>query len=146
MEVGRLTTEIRTDIPSDRVLSQDPEPGVEIQPGEAVDLVVSVGPEAKQVPVAVGLTQEEALNRLRNEGFQNIEIYTIKTNDYDVGVVAEQEPEAGSPLEPNNVVVIRVSDGRVSDLIPNNLVGRDRSVIDEPVSYTHLTLPTILRV
>ena len=131
LEVGRLTTEIRTDIPSDRVLSQDPEPGVEIQPGEAVDLVVSVGPEAKQVPVAVGLTQEEALNRLRNEGFQNIEIYTIKTNDYDVGVVAEQEPEAGSPLEPNNVVVIRVSDGRVSDLIPNNLVGRDRSVIDD---------------
>ena len=53
------------------------EPGAEIQPGEAVDLVVSVS-EAKQVPVAVGLTQEEALNRLRNEGFQNIEIYTIK--------------------------------------------------------------------
>ena len=40
LEVGRLTTEIRTDIPSDRVLSQDPEPGAEIQPGEAVDLVV----------------------------------------------------------------------------------------------------------
>ena len=99
LEVGRLTTEIRTDIPSDRVLSQDPEPGAEIQPGEAVDLVVSVGPEAKQVPIAVGLTQEEALNRLRNEGFQNIEIYTIKTNDYDLGVVAEQEPEAGSALE-----------------------------------------------
>ncbi len=131
LEVGRLTTEIRTDIPSDRVLSQDPEPGAEIQSGEAVDLVVSVGPEAKQIPVAVGLTQEEALNRLRNEGFQNIEIYTIKTNDYDVGVVAEQEPEAGSALEPNNVVVIRVSDGRVSDLIPNNILGRDRSEIDE---------------
>ena len=130
LEVGRLTTEIRTDIPSDRVLSQDPEPGVEIEPGEAVDLVVSVGPEAKQVPVAIGLTQEEAVNRLQNEGFQNIEIYTIKTNDYDVGVVAEQEPEAGSPLEPNNVVVIRVSDGRISDIIPN-IVGRDRSEIDE---------------
>ena len=130
LEVGRLTTEIRTDIPSDRVLSQDPEPGVEVEPGEAVDLVVSVGPEAKQVPVAIGLTQEEAVNRLQNEGFQNIEIYTIKTNDYDVGVVAEQEPEAGSPLEPNNVVVIRVSDGRISDIIPN-IVGRDRSEIDE---------------
>ena len=130
LEVGRLTTEIRADIPSDRVLSQDPEPGVEIEPGEAVDLVVSVGPEAKQVPVAIGLTQEEAVNRLQNEGFQNIEIYTIKTNDYDVGVVAEQEPEAGSPLEPNNVVVIRVSDGRISDIIPN-IVGRDRAEIDE---------------
>ena len=124
LEVGRLTTEIRTDMPSDRILSQNPEPGSEIEPGEAVDLVVSVGPEAKQVPVAVGLTQEEALNRLQNEGFQNIEIYTIKTNDYDFGVVAEQEPEAGSAMEPNNVIVIRVSDGRISDIIPN-LVGRD---------------------
>ncbi len=124
LEVGRLTTEIRTDIPSDRVLSQTPLPGTEIEPGEAVDLVVSVGPEARQVPVAVGLTQEEALNRLQNEGFQNIEIYTIKTNDYDLGVVAEQEPEAGSALEPNNVVIIRVSDGRISDVIPN-LIGRD---------------------
>jgi len=130
LEVGRLTTEIRTDIPSDRVLSQNPEPGVEIEPGETVDLVVSVGPESREVPVTVGLTQEEALNRLQNEGFQNIEIYTIKTNDYDVGVVAEQEPEAGSALEPNNVVVIRVSDGRVSDLIPN-IVGRNRSEINE---------------
>ena len=130
LEVGRLTTEIRTDIPSDRIISQTPEPGSEIKIGEAVDLVVSVGPEAKQVPVAVGLTQEEAINRLQNEGFQNIEIYTIKTNDYDLGVVAEQEPEAGSALEPNNAIIIRVSDGRISDVIPN-LIGRNRSEIDE---------------
>ena len=76
------------------------------------------GLKRSKFQLLLGLTQEEAVNRLQNEGFQNIEIYTIKTNDYDLGVVAEQEPEAGSALEPNNVVVIRVSDGRVSDLIP----------------------------
>ena len=130
LEVGRLTTEIRTDIPSDRILSQDPEPGTELEPGETVDLVVSVGPEAKQVPIAVGLTQEEAVNRLNNEGFQNIEIRTIKTNDYDLGVVAEQEPESGAYLDPNKFIILRVSDGRISDVIPN-LVGRDK---DEAIS------------
>ncbi|GIR38186.1 MAG: hypothetical protein CM15mP49_35710 [Actinomycetota bacterium] len=42
-------------------------------------IVISVGPESIQVPIVVGLTQEEAFNRLQNQGFVNIEVRRIKT-------------------------------------------------------------------
>ena len=100
LQVGRITTEVRNDVPSDRVLSQFPLQGTELEEGETVALVISVGPESIQVPIVVGLTQEEAFNRLQNQGFVNIEVRRIKTNEYDAGVVAEQEPEASSFIEP----------------------------------------------
>ncbi len=73
LQVGRITTEVRDDVPSDRVLSQFPLQGTELEEGETVALVISVGPESIQVPIVVGLTQEEAFNRLQNQGFVNIE-------------------------------------------------------------------------
>ena len=131
LQIGRITTEIRDDVPSERVLSQFPSQGIELEEGETVDLIVSVGPESIQVPIVVGLRQEEALNRLQNQGFVNIEIRKIKTNEYDAGVVAEQEPEASSFIEPASILSLRIADGRISDLIPN-LAGQTLSVaLDE---------------
>ncbi len=130
-EVGRITTEVRDDLPSDRVLSQYPQQGTELEPGQTIDLIVSVGPDSIAIPIVVGLTQEEALNKLNNQGFQNIEIRKLKTNEYDEGVVAEQEPEPSSLLEPSGVIVIQVADGRVSDIIPN-LTGQTlNNAVDE---------------
>ena len=119
LQVGRITTEIRDDVPSDRVLSQTPTQGTELEEGETVNIIVSVGPESIQVPVVVGLTQEEAFNKLQNQGFVNIEIRKIKTNEYDQGVVAEQDPEASSFIEPTSIIGLRIADGRISDRIPN---------------------------
>ena len=127
LQVGRITTEVRNDVPLDRVLSQFPLQGTELEEGETVALVISVGPESIQVPIVVGLTQEEAFNRLQNQGFVNIEVRRIKTNEYDAGVVAEQEPEASSFIEPTTLIGLRIADGRISDLIPN-LTGQPLSI------------------
>ena len=117
--IGRITTEVRDDVPSDRVLSQNPSQGTELEPGDTIDIIVSVGPESISLPIVVGLTQEEALNKLNNDGFLNIEIKKLKTNEYDIGVIAEQEPEANSRLEPSGVITLQVADGRISDNVPN---------------------------
>ena len=104
-------------------LRQSPQPnptqGTELEEGETVNIIVSVGPESIQVPAVVGLTQEEAFNKLQNQGFVNIEIRKIKTNEYDQGVVAEQDPEASSFIEPTSIIGLRIADGRISDRIPN---------------------------
>ena len=113
--------------PRIEVLSQFPLQGTELEEGETVALVISVGPESIQVPIVVGLTQEEAFNRLQNQGFVNIEVRRIKTNEYDAGVVAEQEPEASSFIEPTTLIGLRIADGRISDLIPN-LTGQPLSI------------------
>ena len=117
--IGRITTEVRDDVPSDRVLSQNPQQGTELEPGDTIDIIVSVGPESISLPIVVGLTQEEALNKLNNDGFLNIEIKKLKTNEYDIGVIAEQEPEANSRLEPSGIITLQVADGRISDNVPN---------------------------
>ena len=41
LQVGRITTEVRDDVPSDRVLSQFPLQGTELEEGETVALVIS---------------------------------------------------------------------------------------------------------
>ncbi|MBB32877.1 MAG: hypothetical protein CL455_04440 [Acidimicrobiaceae bacterium] len=128
--IGRITTEVRDDVPSDRVLSQNPPQGTELEPGDTIDIIVSVGPESISLPIVVGLTQEEALNKLNNDGFINIEIKKLKTNEYDIGVIAEQEPEANSRLEPSGVITLQVADGRISDNIPN-LAGQTLSFAQE---------------
>ncbi len=139
LQVGRITTEIRDDVPSDRVLSQTPSQGTELEEGETVNIIVSVGPESIQVPVVVGLTQEEAFNKLQNQGFVNIEIRKIKTNEYDQGVVAEQDPEASSFIEPTSIIGLRIADGRISDRIPN-LTGQTLSIaLDELEEFGWIT-------
>ena len=139
LQVGRITTEIRDDVPSDRVLSQTPTQGTELEEGETVNIIVSVGPESIQVPVVVGLTQEEAFNKLQNQGFVNIEIRKIKTNEYDQGVVAEQDPEASSFIEPTSIIGLRIADGRISDRIPN-LTGQTLSIaLDELEEFGWIT-------
>ena len=60
----------------------------------------------------------------------NIEVRRIKTNEYDAGVVAEQEPEASSFIEPTTLIGLRIADGRISDFIPN-LTGQPLSVAEE---------------
>ncbi|MAU85898.1 MAG: hypothetical protein CMA21_04805, partial [Euryarchaeota archaeon] len=139
LQVGRITTEIRDDVPSDRVLSQTPSQGTELEEGETVNIIVSVGPDSIQVPVVVGLTQEEAFNKLQNQGFVNIEIRKIKTNEYDQGVVAEQDPEASSFIEPTSIIGLRIADGRISDRIPN-LTGQTLSIaLDELEEFGWIT-------
>lgn len=76
------------------------------------------GGTKKIVPDVVGLTQEDAIAKLKESGFQ----YTIEgiySEDVDEGEVAEQSPD-GNTLSPVSVVVeLKVSKGQDEIPVPN---------------------------
>ncbi|KAF0091402.1 MAG: sps1 [Fusobacteria bacterium] len=76
------------------------------------------GGAKKIVPDVVGMTQEDAIAKLKESGFQ----YTIEgiySEDVDKGEVAEQSPD-GNALSPVSVVVkLKVSKGQDEIEVPN---------------------------
>jgi eukaryotic-like serine/threonine-protein kinase len=118
LEVGVLTSEIREDMPENRIISQDPAADAEVEKGSAVDLVFSVGPAAVEVPSVKGFTEEVALQTLSDAAFE-VQVLREKVNGVAEGDVAEQDPEGGQLLDPGQVVTITVSEGDLSKEVIN---------------------------
>lgn len=105
--------------PRGTVVELDPEPGTDLAlPGE-VRLTLSLGPSEVEMPLLLGLTEEEALVRLDSLGLSVAEVATRFRFGLDQGVVIDQEPEPGVSLERGSAVRIVVGRrGAASGNIP----------------------------
>ncbi len=101
---------VESEYPRGTVLSLEPEPGTEVTlPGE-VRFTVSLGPPRVEMPLLLGLTEEEALSRLDSLGLVVGEVGTRFRFGLDQGLVLEQDPDAGTMVErgaPVSIVVGR---------------------------------------
>jgi len=108
-----------SDEPSGTVLSQSPEPGVELEVAGEVKLTVSKGKELFGVPDFVGMTESDALQALRDAG---LELDTIK-REFNKGVpdgqVFKQDPVAGANVPAGSLVTIFVSKGTELAKVPD---------------------------
>lgn len=70
LEVGKLKFESSEEVEKNRVISQSPSPGIELNAKEKVNLVISLGNTKKEVtvPNLLGLTLENAKITLENKG------------------------------------------------------------------------------
>ena len=71
----------------------------------------------KAVPSVVGLTLDEAVQRLQDEGFKSD--ISSNPNPEDEGIVYEQDPGSGSMAEEGSTVLVMVSKGPETVAIPN---------------------------
>jgi beta-lactam-binding protein with PASTA domain len=110
--VGDLVEEETEDATPGEVLSQDPTAGIEVEPGGAVSVVVAVAPPVTAVPVpnVVGMTEPDAVAAIEAAGLVP-RVYLIQSETVARGVVIEQQPAAGTELEPEGTVGIAVSTG-----------------------------------
>lgn len=92
------------------IVATRPAGGASRAPGGAVDLIVSRGPAEIRIPDLVGLSQEQARERLESAGLRLGTITTRSDKRGQPGVVLEQRP-AGGTLAPH--------EGRVSLVISN---------------------------
>jgi serine/threonine-protein kinase len=106
------------------VFRQDPSPGVEVDEGSTVQLLVSGGPQTSAVPNAVGLPESQARDRLVAAGFQ-VETREVFAQD-EPGTVVAQDPAAGADAPDRSTVTINVSKGSGLVDVPN-VVGMSRS-------------------
>ncbi|HRV60778.1 MAG TPA: PASTA domain-containing protein, partial [Solirubrobacterales bacterium] len=104
------STEKPSDRPQGEVIDQSPTAGTRVDPGTAVSLTVSSGPEDTRVsiPSVVGLTQSAAESQLSSAGLVasvQTETTTIQPQD---GKVIDQSPISGTKVTEGSTVVITV--------------------------------------
>jgi serine/threonine-protein kinase len=117
------------------VFRQDPSPGIEVDEGSTVRLLVSGGPESTAVPNAVGLPEAQARDRLVAAGFQ-VETREVFAQD-EPGTVVAQNPAAGADAADGSTVTINVSKGSGLVDVPN-VVGMSRSQAEAELTAAKL--------
>lgn len=93
-----------------RVIAQDPDGGAEYEQGQTVTILVSEGPEAKEMPDVTGENADEAQALLEED-------YGLEVTQADgacaqpPGRVCDQDPEPGTPVEPGDSATLYVQPG-----------------------------------
>src|ERR687891_430666 len=118
-----------SDVEAKFVISQSPDAGARIAPGETVTIVVSTGPRLVQVPRVVGLPFEEAIEVLEDAGldWRRVNVFSQR----EEGVVASQDPRPDEEVEEGTEVVIRVSQGSEQVAVPDVLDQTEESARQE---------------
>jgi tRNA A-37 threonylcarbamoyl transferase component Bud32 len=94
-----------------RVLGQSVPGGNEERRGSKILLTVGEGPQVARVPDLVGLTYAEAEGKLERAGLPLGGVEEVSSETVPAGVIASQDPQAGSTLEPGSYVYLTTSIG-----------------------------------
>jgi serine/threonine-protein kinase len=94
--------------PVGRVLRQSPSAGQELEPGSAVQIVVSSGRETKKMPGVVGFERREAVEAVRAAGLAPVVEEEETRNEEKIGLVTRQSPHGGTELAPGSEVTLIV--------------------------------------
>jgi len=97
---------VQSDQPKGTVVDTDPAAGQKVPRDTEVTVSISSGPQ--QVPDVVGMTQEQAVQALKNAGFK-ASVSSDNTSTEPKGTVTGQTPAAHTPLQQGSTVFITVS-------------------------------------
>lgn len=121
-------------IPKDHVIYQKPEAGNIVKENRRIHLFISAGNPLTQMPNLFNKTVRDAEISLSRLGYKISNIEKL-TSDEPINTILEQSPDAGSKLEKNSKISVKVSTGpslakvRVPDLYGLSL--REATIILE---------------
>ena len=93
-------------VPRGQVVAQDPDPRTRVQPGQAVTIVVSLGPKFFDVPNFVGMKKDAAIAAIQALGLR-AQWYPVPGSNGDT--VVSQLPEGGTRVRAGSTVTIYVA-------------------------------------
>ncbi|MEL6301892.1 MAG: PASTA domain-containing protein [Pseudomonadota bacterium] len=117
--VGNVTTQEDLNVPAGAVISQNPAGGAVVDPGTAVDLVVSLGPPTTVTPGVIGLMQMAAEQAIIDAELIVGTVTQQPSNTIAAGVVISQSPAAGAVLVVGSPVDLVVSSGPPQATVPD---------------------------
>jgi serine/threonine-protein kinase len=107
--VGRVSRETSDTVAADLVIRQDPNRDVFADPGESIDIVLSLGKPEVEVPYVVGNLRKEARQALVDAGLKVR--FAEEDSDEDRFQVLRTDPAAGTPVAEGTTVTVFYSDG-----------------------------------
>ena len=139
--VGNVARQFADTIPEGEVISQTPEGGTRLDPGSAVNLVISLGPEPVAVPNVVGSAQVDAEQAITNATLSVGNITEAFSDVVPAGDVISQTPIAGTEVLPGTAVDLVVSLGP-QPTVPD-VVGLDQTAAENAIVAADLAVGTI---
>ena len=109
--VGTITTASSSTVPAGDVISQSPAAGTLVNPGSAVNLVISSGPSLIVVPDVVGDMQATAEQAIAGAGLTVGSVTFTGSNSVPAGEVLSQSPAAGTQASAGTAVNLTISSG-----------------------------------
>ncbi len=109
LRLGTQTRDYNSDVAEGSIYFQDPSGGENVEPGSAVDVIVSLGPEQVEVPEVYGLSVAAAQTALSNAGLNSTAIEV--EGDEAAGTALSTDPEVGVMLDPGSTVSLYYSAG-----------------------------------
>src|SRR5918998_1381395 len=110
---GLVLGDVREDysetVPETSIISQDPGVGERLEPGEPVDVTVSLGVEQVEVPEVYGVSVEAAQARLSSVGINSDPIEVA--GDEAAGTALSTEPGVGALVDPGSTLPLYYSAG-----------------------------------
>jgi serine/threonine-protein kinase len=94
------------DVARGRVISQDPARGKNLQPGETVSILVSLGPEEFELPSLLGMGKDEAIARVEQLG---LEAQVVPVPGGNGSTVVSQLPTVGATVRAGDTIAIYVA-------------------------------------
>lgn len=106
----QITTEAKADetIPAGKVISTDPAPGITVEKGSPIKIVISDGPPKVAVPNVEGLTLDEAVAKLTGNFQWSMKTSDVPFGDPRDGKVISQSPGAGAQVPKGTQVTLLV--------------------------------------
>ena len=130
-------TRVRSEAALDRVLDQDPDPGVEAEEGSTVVLEVSGGPGTVRVPSLAGLPPKQVVNRLEDRDL-TADLEERPSETVDAGLAIRSVPGAGEVVERGEQIKVFISTGPELVAVPN-VVGLSREAAEDRISDAGLS-------
>ncbi|MBQ0998002.1 Stk1 family PASTA domain-containing Ser/Thr kinase [Streptomyces sp. RK62] len=124
LKLGEVKKDECENQPKGKICSQSPDSKREVDKGSTVDVVVSTGAPKVTVPSVIGISLEDAREKLEGDDFQ----FTIKTETREVsaeepGTVLDQDPQRGEEVEKGSTITLTVAKEQVQSTVPD-VVGR----------------------
>jgi eukaryotic-like serine/threonine-protein kinase len=109
LKLGTQNQDYSNDVAEGGIFYQDPAAGRDVEPGTAVDVTVSLGPEQVKVPEVYGLSLAAAQTTLSNAGLNSTPV-EVK-GDEAAGTALSTDPGVGALLDPGSTVTLYYSAG-----------------------------------
>jgi eukaryotic-like serine/threonine-protein kinase len=109
LTLGAQSRDYSSEVAEGSIFFQNPSVGANVEPGTAVDVTVSLGPEQVEVPEVYGLSLAAARAALSNAGLDSTAIEV--EGDEAAGTALSTDPGVGAMLDPGSTVSLYYSAG-----------------------------------
>jgi len=112
MKIGSVVYVENDKYGTDIVVKTEPEAGLSITEGSAVNLFVSSGVKYITVPSVLKLSKSSAISKIQNAGLKIDEIRNVTDVEYNFDIIIKQSPEANTKVKKGSGVTIWINTER----------------------------------